>query len=59
MNDNGVLTVNEVAELLKVDIETVYRWLRSGQLPGAKIGETWRVRKSDIDAFFEKKTNGV
>ena len=38
------LTVNEAAELLQVDTETVYRWLRQGLLPGVlRIGRTWRI----------------
>ena len=54
MRVNGYLSVNEVAKLLKVDTESIYRWVRSGKLPAAKIGGLWRIRKSDIDAFFEK-----
>lgn len=33
----------EVAELLGVHVKTVYRWFRSGALPGAKVGGTWRI----------------
>lgn len=57
--ENGFLTVNEVAEMLKVDIETVYRWLKTGKLPGAKVGGAWRIRKSDIDNMFEMKSGAV
>ncbi len=55
MKINGYLSVNEAAELLKVDTESIYRWVRSGKLPAAKIGGLWRIRKSDIDAFFKKR----
>ncbi len=53
-------TDQEVATLVKVDTETIYRWLWSGKLPGAKIGDSWRIRKSDIEAFFgkSKETEG-
>jgi len=54
VQDTGYLTVDQVAELLQVHSNTIYLWLLSGKLPGAKIGDTWRIRKSDIDAFFEK-----
>lgn len=46
------LTAEDVAELLKLDPETVRRWSREGKLPGSKIGDTWRYRKTDIDAMF-------
>lgn len=50
--NNGFLTPPEVAELLKLDVETVRRYLREGILVGAKIGDNWRIRRSDIDAFW-------
>lgn len=52
--DNGLLTPEEAAELLKLHPWTVRRMLREGILPGAKIGDNWRIRRSDIDKFFEK-----
>jgi excisionase family DNA binding protein len=40
-----LLTVPEAAERLKVNAETVRRWLREGVLTGAKLGKRqWRVR---------------
>ncbi len=52
--ENGYLTIEETAELLKVHYNTVYRWVVSGKLPAAQFGDSWRIRKSDIDALFEK-----
>ena len=48
------LTVNEAASLLRVDTETVYRWINSTKLPAAKIGGIWRIRVEDIDALFKR-----
>ena len=39
-----VLTVQEVAELLKTTPATVYAWCRAGKLPAFKIGQQWRIR---------------
>lgn len=47
------LTPEEAAALLKVHSQTIYRKLRSGQLPGARIGGQWRLRRADIDKLFE------
>jgi excisionase family DNA binding protein len=52
--NNGLLTTEEAAELLKLNVETVRRLLREGVLTGAKIGDNWRIRRSDIDAFWEQ-----
>jgi excisionase family DNA binding protein len=48
------MTVAQVAERLKVNPETVRRWLRSGQLRGTLLGDRagWRVPKSEVDAFL-------
>jgi len=48
------LTAEEAAKVFKVDIETMYRWLRKGVLPGIKIGGVWRVRVEDIEITSEK-----
>jgi excisionase family DNA binding protein len=58
-DNNGFLTVEQAAELLQVHPNTVYLWLQDGKLAGAKIGGTWRIRRSDIDAFWEKEGTGT
>lgn len=55
VDDNGYLTIEQAATLLQVHYNTVYRWLVAGTLPGAKFGDSWRIRKEDIDAFFTKR----
>jgi excisionase family DNA binding protein len=49
------LTIQQVAELLDLDYKTVYRMVLSGQLPGAKLGGSYRIRRVDLDAFFEQQ----
>lgn len=49
------LTVAEVAELLRVSTMTVYRLIKSGELPAARIGKSYRVREDDIDAYLEER----
>lgn len=46
-----LLTVEEAATRLKVDVETVRRWLRSGQLSGVKIGRLWRIPSNALLAL--------
>jgi len=42
------LTVREVAERLKVNPQTVRRWIRAGILPASRVGRRqWRVREQD------------
>ena len=44
-----VLTVREVAVLLRTTTNTVYAWCRSNKLPAFKIGQQWRVRRRDLE----------
>jgi excisionase family DNA binding protein len=42
------LTVPEVAKIVGVTPQTVYKWIRKGQLPAKKFGGTIRVHIDDI-----------
>jgi excisionase family DNA binding protein len=53
------MTVNEVADYLSLDPQTVSRKAQSGQLPAFKVGNRWRFDREDIDRWIgEKKTGG-
>lgn len=49
-----LLTVNEVAEWLRVDPDTIRRWLRSGALTGVKVGGLWRVEHDEVLTLLEE-----
>lgn len=49
------LTPNDVAERLQVHVETVLRWARAGELPGAKLGQQWRFRPGDVENFVTRR----
>ena len=46
-----ILTLPEVARYLRVHPSTVYRLLKSNQLPAFRVGRDWRFRLEDIDKF--------
>lgn len=46
-----LLTISEVAALLSVSEQTVYRMARAHELPGAtRVGNSWRVDPRRLDA---------
>lgn len=47
-----ILLVEEVAEYLRVNKQTIYNLLRQGQLPAKKIGGQWRFHKQAIDDYL-------
>lgn len=49
------LTVQEVANLLRVSTMTVYRLIKSGDLPAVRVGRSFRVRDGDVDAYLESR----
>ena len=53
-----LLTVEEVAELLKLSIPTIQRKIRAGELPAIKIGRFWRIPKKDFEKWLENKKSG-
>jgi excisionase family DNA binding protein len=53
MSDDEFLTVQEIAERLKVNQQSVRNWIDAGDLPGVWVGaRRVRVRQSDLDTFL-------
>jgi len=48
-----LLTVDEVANYLKVHRHTVIRWIHSGVLRAAKVGRAYRIEKSQVRLILE------
>ncbi|MGH9045102.1 MAG: helix-turn-helix domain-containing protein [Acidimicrobiales bacterium] len=47
-----LLTVTEVAEMLRVSKMTVYRLVSAGTLPSLRVGRSVRIRAEAVDAYF-------
>jgi len=52
-----LLTVKQVAEILQWNPFTVVKKAEKGDLPGFKLGRSWRFRQQDIVAWIEAKRN--
>lgn len=50
-------TAEEVADILKLDIVTVRRYLSLGDMKGAKIGKSWRITEEDLKEFIKERRN--
>lgn len=48
-----ILTIPEVASLLKVAEKTVYTMAQRAQLPAFKVRGQWRFRRVDLDAWID------
>jgi nitrogen PTS system EIIA component len=53
--NHEIMTIEEVAEYLRVSERTVYDWAQKGQLPGGKLGTTWRFKRGDIEGWVNRR----
>ena len=54
MTFDDLLTAQEVADYLGLHLVTVRDMLRTGKLPGRKVGREWRVLRSELDAWLRQ-----
>ncbi len=57
LSEASFLTVNEVADLLRVSRMTVYRLIKQGELPALRLGRGYRVLERDVSRFLEQRYN--
>ncbi|MBA7484518.1 Regulator of RpoS [subsurface metagenome] len=53
-----LMTLEEVSQYLRVTRKTVYRLLRRGSIPAARVGHQWRFNKASIDEWLQEKSSG-
>ena len=52
-----ILTPREAAEYLSVHVRTIYRLAKNGDIPGRKVGGSWRFKKNALDEWLSWKEN--
>jgi excisionase family DNA binding protein len=50
-----LLTVGEVASLMRVSTMTVYRLIKSGSLAAIRVGKNYRIRESDVNRYLSDR----
>ena len=53
-NSDKIMTLEEVAEYLRLKPQTIYTWAQEKKIPAAKLGKEWRFKKSLIDKWFNE-----
>jgi excisionase family DNA binding protein len=52
--EESYLTVAEVAELLKLNQQTVRNWIDQGSLPALRVGRRVRIKRSDFESLLDE-----
>ncbi len=53
-----VLTIKEVAALLKLAEKTVYAMANAGEIPAFKIRGQWRIKRTELDQWLDAQPRG-
>ncbi len=53
-----LMTVEEIAQYLRVTKKTIYRLLKQGKIPATKVNQQWRFNSASIDRWLESNSVG-
>lgn len=54
--DNPIMTAQEVAQYLRLDVATIYKLAQAGEIPAVKVGRTWRFDRGLMEEWFRSET---
>jgi len=57
MRMKEILTPREAAEYLSVHVRTIYRLAKNREIPGRKVGGSWRFKKGALDEWLSLREN--
>jgi excisionase family DNA binding protein len=57
--DDSFLTVADVAEMLKLNQQTVRNWIDQGSLPAVRVGRRVRIKRSDFERVLDEGYTGA
>ena len=55
MDQDKWLTIDELAEYLKMGRTKLYRMAQDGELPASKVGNQWRFDREEIDDWMKRQ----
>ena len=56
---HDLLTAGEVVDVMRVSTMTVYRLIKSGELPAIRVGKHLRIRERDVAKFLDERIVGT
>lgn len=56
--DHNVLTVKELATLLRIGINNAYQLVRDGKIRSVRVGRQYRIPRRAVDEYLENNFDG-
>jgi excisionase family DNA binding protein len=56
MVNGNLMTIEDLADYLKVTRRTIYDWLKHNKIPALKLVGQWRFKKDKIDDWLDGQT---
>ena len=50
-----VMNVRQASAYLGISPDTLYRYITEGEIPAFKLGNRWKLRKTILDRWMERK----
>ena len=50
-----LISIDELADYLRLQKQTIYNWLNQGKISGIKVGGVWRFDRRDIDKWLKSR----
>lgn len=54
VDKESILTIDELADYLKISKSTLYKLVQARKIPGQKVGRHWRFHRDAIDQWIKK-----
>lgn len=57
MSEQELMTAQEAADYLRINIKLIYKLVDSGEIKSKRVGRVIRITKAAIDSYLQGETN--
>ena len=50
-----LMNIEELADYLRLQKQTIYNWLSQGKMSGIKVGGVWRFDRKEVDSWLKSR----
>ncbi|MDD5730337.1 MAG: helix-turn-helix domain-containing protein [Candidatus Omnitrophica bacterium] len=50
-----LMNIDELADYLRLQKQTIYNWLSQGKISGLKVGGVWRFDRKEVDTWLRSR----